>query len=139
MYPNRRELFNEIYDLIKEEYCHQVVESIPGGSAAAHKAVLTRFSRQWKKLDSSKTCLAYLARGAEKSLSCRHSLCKTCVIRDGRKDPYDPWDFMLDKCPLCQRQNTIMFSIKPYTAGIRGLSIEGDLGEDSIERILEAL
>jgi hypothetical protein len=32
-----------------------------------------------------------------------------------------------------------MFSIKPYTAGIRGLSIEGDLGEDSIERILEAL
>ena len=136
LYPNCAELFSEIYGLIKEEYIQQVNQTIHRKSAAAHRAVLASFRSRWEEMYSSKTCFACVARGAEKTLSCRHSLCELCIIRD--TDPYDLWECTPNRCILCQKPNTVTFSIKPYTAGTRGLSI-GNLKQDSIERLLEEL
>ena len=122
-------------------YCRQISENVRDSidSAAAHRAVLAQFSSHWKSIYNYKSCFACTVRGAENTLSCRHSLCDPCVMIHRRTTPLDdPWKFTLDKCPLCQGPNTIKFTIKPYTAGIRGLSIDGASGDD-IAHFLTAL
>ncbi|KAE8442176.1 hypothetical protein EG329_003764 [Mollisiaceae sp. DMI_Dod_QoI] len=44
--------------------------------------------------------------------------------------PTEPWVYALDICPWCQGVNAIPFSLKPHTAGTRGLSISGTCKED---------
>lgn len=51
----------------------------------------------------------------------------------------EPWDFILDACPLCKTSNKVKFLLKPYTAGIRALSINGDPGDVFAANFLKEL
>jgi hypothetical protein len=85
---------------------------------------------QWKSTYSNTTCLSCIARGPDNTLSCRHALCDTCVIIHGRTTLEEPWNFILEICPLCNIPNKVNFVLKPYTAGTRCLSIDGGTIQD---------
>jgi hypothetical protein len=53
--------------------------------------------------------------------------------------PEEPWNFILDTCPLCGSSNKIKFLLKPYTAGIRALGINGLPGDAFAANFLREL
>jgi hypothetical protein len=120
------DISREILREIKELYCEQVLVNLDQRTqaAASHKAVLSRFP-DWKKILDYTSCLACIAREPENTLSCKHCLCDPCIFIHGKKTRDEPWTFTLSKCPLCQYPNQIVFDLKPYTAGVRGLIIDG--------------
>ena len=97
--------------------------------ATTHKVVLSQFP-QWKSTYSNTTCLSCIARGPDNTLSCRHSLCDPCVVIHGQTTLEEPWNFILETCPLCNIPNKVNFVLKPYTAGTRCLSIDGGSLQD---------
>jgi hypothetical protein len=111
---------------VEKDFCYQVKKYFHSliEVTAIHKEMLLRFPF-WENTYSNKTCLSCLARFPEHVLSCRHSLCDTCVIIYSKTDLTDHWRFPIEHCPLCNASNTKLFAIKPYTAGNRCLSIEG--------------
>jgi hypothetical protein len=62
-----------------------------------------------------------------RALTCGHSFCESCVVIHGVPIPKDPWSFSLDTCPLCQNRQVCRIRLKPYTAGVRGLQMIGNL------------
>jgi hypothetical protein len=108
-------------------FCQQVLQNTQGmiDIAISHKTLLKTFKSTWKDLRSNTICLACMARKPEKSFDCHHSICETCTIIHGQASLDEPWIFTFNTCLLCEAPNQTRFFIKPYTAGIRCLSIEG--------------
>jgi hypothetical protein len=104
-----------------------VLQNILDGkeTALTHRQILSQFSEKWLNWYSYQHCFSCFARGPENTLSCRHSLCDTCTIIHGDTEVNDPWKFILPTCPLCSLPNLIEFRLKPYTAGVRCLSLDG--------------
>jgi hypothetical protein len=125
------ELFAQLQEKIESIFCQQVLTNIDKSidTATAHKAVLSRFP-QWKSTYSNTTCLLCIARGPDNTLSCHHSLCDPCIIIYSRTTLEEPWNFILETCPLCNNSNKVNFILKPYTAGTRCLSIDGGSSQD---------
>ncbi|KAH7303139.1 acyl transferase/acyl hydrolase/lysophospholipase [Stachybotrys elegans] len=67
---------------------------------------LAGFHQQWTAIHSDATCFCCLRRRPQFGLPCKHAVCENCVKVFGRVDENDPW-------------------VKPDTAGIRVLSIDG--------------
>ena len=130
-YLHNLELFTQIRGEVENIFCQQVSMNIDKfiDMATAHKVVLSQFP-QWKSTYSNTTCLSCIARGPDNTLSCRHSLCDTCVVIHGRTTLEEPWNFILETCPLCNIPNKVNFVLKPYTAGTRCLSIDGGSLQD---------
>lgn len=40
-------------------------------------------------------------------------------------ETHTTWNFHVDKCPLCQARNQLSHPLKPYTAGVRVLTVDG--------------
>jgi hypothetical protein len=117
---------------IKDLFCQQVLGNASEllDTAIAHKAVLSRFTEYRQKVFNNKTCLSCIARPPENNtLDCGHSLCDPCIVIHGRTVLEEPWNFILDTCPLCGTANEANFLLKPYTAGVRALAISGHPGD----------
>jgi len=127
IYGDNKVSFSEFEAAVENRFCEQVTQNTRDGkeSAMTHKVVLSQFRKAWLKLYSHTTCFSCFARKCENTLSCRHSLCDTCIIIYGLTEPNDPWKFTLPACPLCDIPNLINFKLKPYTAGVRCLSLDG--------------
>lgn len=82
-------------------------------------------NRQWSNLRSNISCLYCLRRKPEQVLSCGHSLCNTCVRIFGLGVNGVEQRFMLTGCILCQDHSSLVVSLKPPTAGVRILSVDG--------------
>ena len=91
----------------------------------SHKKLLRSLSIIWQKLYSNVTCISCLARRPENPLSCRHSFCDPCIVIHRQMYLEEPWRFVLSTCPLCEVANSTPVQIKPYTAGVRCLVMDG--------------
>lgn len=78
----------------------------------------------WGKFQSNQTCLPCLRRKPEYVLSCGHSVCDTCVRIFGCPVLGSEYTYELKSCPLCS-SGWLTVALKPPTAGVRILSIDG--------------
>lgn len=118
--------------IIKAQFCKEagVMRETFKEIWTIHKRVLGCFSSTWTKLKSNTTCLCCIVRKPNHALSCGHSLCEYCLKLNSSTTVEDSWNFEVDKCPLCHAKNSVPHSTKPYTAGIRALTIDGGTLED---------
>lgn len=77
---------------------------------------------------SNTVCLCCHLRKPEHPMDCGHAMCQTCVRTFGRIvttgiAPTDSW--RLPSCPICGTRLIMPIRIKPPTAGIRVLSVDG--------------
>ncbi len=96
-----------------------------GSSEALHRKIMASFRHEWASLRSDDTCFCCIQRRPQFGLPCGHSLCETCVRIFGRGSPVDPWLFHVDICFLCQGESDVRIRVKPDTASVRVLSIDG--------------
>lgn len=68
-------------------------------------------------------CSVCLVQSSTFTLDCRHRLCNACVARIGQES--SPWRFQLASCLLCQSQTQSPLIMKPPTAGLRVLQVDG--------------
>jgi hypothetical protein len=128
MFLHDPEMFTQVLMKVKGSFCQQALRQSRDDEEAAvsHKRLLQQFSQFWKNRFSKSTCLACVARSSkpELSLTCDHSLCETCVAIHGHTKVDDPWNFVVEICPLCTAPNSNKFPRLPPTAGVRCLSID---------------
>ncbi len=80
---------------------------------------------EWRDIKSNTTCLSCLARAPEHTLACKHALCAPCLASHGSSTSEEPWAYSITNCPFCREKNTKRFFVKPATAGVRSLIVEG--------------
>ena len=89
-----------------------------------HRGNFGSINIPWAKLQSNQTCLPCLRRKPEYVLSCGHSVCETCVRIFGRPVLGSEYTYELESCLLCS-SGWLTVALKPPTAGVRILSIDG--------------
>ena len=95
-------------------------------SSHLHIQNIRHRNRHWSPLKSNVTCIFCLTRSPEgEVLSCGHSVCCNCIRTFGLGVSGMEHTFMLTGCVLCQDNSSLTVSLKPPTAGIRVLSIDG--------------
>lgn len=117
---------------IQSAFEAQVVSARDSHTATAetHRALLLTFKQFWKSLYSSSTCYSCLLRLPQNVLTCKHSLCDSCVRIHGTSMPTECWVYAIKLCPLCHDANEVKFTLKPPTAGTRGISLSGTSKDD---------
>lgn len=101
------------------------VMQISGETAdAIHRSNLGSIDIPWANIQSNQTCLPCLRRKPEYVLSCGHSVCDTCVRIFGHPVSGSEYTYELKSCPLCS-SGWLTVALKPPTAGVRILSIDG--------------
>lgn len=107
--------------VIRKTYTSLVHSAIEKDCNVAHAGVLSDISALSDIRDASicLTCLAYIPVYA---LSCGHHFCHACLQRRNSRfeDCYRP-----PLCIICRKPNNASFIIKPITAGVRVLFLEG--------------
>ena len=78
----------------------------------------------WSNIFSNNTCLCCLRRRPEALLPCGHSLCDICLQIFGEAALDSEYTYELPACLLCAAEG-LTRSLKPPTAGVRILSIDG--------------
>jgi hypothetical protein len=121
------EVFPQVKLMLEDTFCQQVLDCFQTceDMLIVHQSLLSSFRRYWRGMFSSKSCLGCLARKPEHSLSCGHAFCDFCIIMHGRCELEEQWKFRIDKCRLCKELNSVEIFLKPYTAGVRALVIDG--------------
>ena len=125
---------------VQRLFCEQVSRNkrTSTDAATSHRAVLSQLAKFLQVEFNNKVCLSCLGRPAgDSTLDCGHSLCDSCIVIHGRR--IEEWSIALDTCPLCGMSNSISFLRKPSSAGVRVLSISGNLGEAFALSFLEEL
>jgi len=77
------------------------------------------------RLKSFECCVFCLTGPPRHVLDCGHSLCDGCVRRFGEAHRYKSSTFFIDTCTMCGASSRLDIQLKPATAGIRILSIDG--------------
>ncbi|KAL6150048.1 hypothetical protein ACJBU6_11562 [Exserohilum turcicum] len=70
-------------------------------------------------------CLACMQAEPEHKLICGHLICEKCFTCIGSCTETDPYLYKLDDCPFCSQTCKASVRVKPATAGLRVLSIDG--------------
>ncbi|EEP83048.1 predicted protein [Uncinocarpus reesii 1704] len=94
-------------------------------AVACHQENLQSQCESWKLIKTNLTCLACLHRAPERVKACGHSICDICVRRFGRSSPASKNRYLLDSCVLCLARGALTVDMKPRTAGVRMLGIDG--------------
>jgi hypothetical protein len=94
-------------------------------AAKLHSSNLKSHNLQWAQIKSNRTCLCCIRRRPEHFLDCGHSICDICVRIFGKVQGTIESQFTLRACVLCDRRVSSTIVLKPVTAGIRILSIDG--------------
>ena len=138
-FPKDKQLRSQLSDKVRAVFCQQNTSDIRNSveSSIGHRLFISQFRAIWAKMLIHDTCLTCLARRPENFLSCGHSLCDPCTIIHGSASCSEPWNISLRTCPLCNVPNIFNFVLKPYTAGIRGLTLNGGSSREAL--ILQAL
>ncbi|KAL6716956.1 hypothetical protein ACLMJK_004869 [Lecanora helva] len=94
-------------------------------AAQAHANKLKAESPQWTQLKSHRSCLFCLRRKPEHVLTCEHAICDTCTVIFGSSVLGKERRFEIDSCILCVTKGRVVADLKPRTAGVRVLSVDG--------------
>ena len=79
----------------------------------------------WRAIRTNATCLFCTSQKPEHSLACGHAMCDKCLMNFGEMVPAYDYRFSISSCLLCNRTLDLVAKIKPPTAGIRILTIDG--------------
>ena len=93
-------------------------------SAELHRSNAGHQMEYWARLKSNETCLCCLRRKPEHVSTCGHALCDVCVEIYGNAVSCQEYCYELPTCILC-KAGRLTAKIKPPTAGVRILSIDG--------------
>lgn len=80
---------------------------------------------QWGNIKSGQCCLFCLFNRPEHVLECRHSICDSCVQRLGERQYDQEHAYIMPSCVLCGTRSSLQIRLKPPTAGVRILSLDG--------------
>lgn len=94
-------------------------------AAQAHAENLVSLSPVLTSLKTHNTCLFCLRRKPEHVLTCGHAICDVCVRIYGSMIPGNESKYVISKCILCAKKGSLTTRLKPVTAGVRILSIDG--------------
>lgn len=93
--------------------------------SAGRLRVLDEFRAWLSPIKTYRSCLACLQRIPEYKFPCCHMLCEECCIDLGQRTDSDPHLFTFSDCAICKLSCDVRIRMKPATAGIRVLSIDG--------------
>jgi hypothetical protein len=126
--PNEEE-FDIIYltNAVESRFCQDANDIYDGNITALSlkKSVLLNFRGIWEGIHSNIVCFACLARKPENTLGCKHSLCDPCTLNHGSSSIQTLWTIKNNNCPLCNAKVDSIITLKPPTAGVRVLAIDG--------------
>ncbi|GIZ48196.1 hypothetical protein CKM354_001126600 [Cercospora kikuchii] len=115
--------------LVRAHLLHQFAIMQRRGQQAAdlHAKNLTATSGQvrWSRFVSNRTCFYCFAHAPEHVLDCRHAVCDACVPMWGEAMLEREHGYRLRRCGLCLQPATLTVFLKPPTAGVRVISIDG--------------
>jgi hypothetical protein len=114
---------NQVVDLI--EYHFKEKGRTYHCQARDRQAMLYEFQPWLRKIMTYRSCLACLQRIPEHKLSCGHMFCEKCCVSLGKSITRDPHSYELTQCPLCSNSCYTKVRVRPNTAGVRVLSIDG--------------
>ncbi|KAJ5047776.1 hypothetical protein J3E72DRAFT_204316 [Bipolaris maydis] len=94
------------------------------------KQSLEAFETRWQSSAAAsqklyKVCLACMQADPQHKLTCGHVVCEKCFIDMGNSPATDPYLYTLNCCPFCSQISEVTVRVKPATAGLRVLSIDG--------------
>lgn len=78
-----------------------------------------------KILVSAEICVSCLTGPPQHVLDCGHTLCELCVRRFGEPVAGEESCYFLESCAVCETRADLTIHLKPATAGIRMLNIDG--------------
>lgn len=93
-------------------------------AAAIHQSRIKASSMPWRRMYSNRTCIPCLRRRPEYSFSCGHAICDTCTQVFGTRTLGNEYEYRFDTCLICQ-DGVLQVAVKPPTAGVRIVSIDG--------------
>jgi hypothetical protein len=92
----------------------------------ARADMLSEFRVRLASLRTREACLACLTTAVpEHKLPCEHMLCESCCSELSERSVEDPSLHRIDACPLCAAKCEFLVRIRPATAGVRVLSLDG--------------
>jgi hypothetical protein len=123
--------------MIESKFCQTALASFSTYSAISdvHGHTLLSFQSSWNTLRSNVTCFSCIARHPRNVLLCGHGFCDECLMIFTAPETGNTWAFCISKCPLCQTINKTQHRIKPHTAGVRALTIDGG-GLETLEALV---
>lgn len=106
---------------------HRQSQAVRSGNTSADLRFqcLYLLSKRMATIKSNTTCLCCLTQLPEHELPCGHSLCDQCLLIFADELESAEYHFSLNSCLLCQAQIGFRARLKPPTAGVRVLSIDG--------------
>jgi hypothetical protein len=111
---------------VESRFCHNAYQIYDGETALSlQQNMLFDFRGIWESIHSSIVCFACLSRKPENTLGCQHSLCDPCTLNHGSSSTESPWTIKNNNCPLCNEKVDSTITLKPPTAGVRVLAIDG--------------
>ena len=93
-------------------------------SAELHRSNAAHQMKHCAQLKSNETCICCVRRNPEHVFTCGHALCDVCVEIYGNAVLGQEYCYDLPTCILCEA-GRLTAKIKPPTAGVRILSIDG--------------
>lgn len=87
--------------------------------------MLNEFQPWLSRLKTYRSCLACLQRVPEHKFPCDHMFCEACCTDLGQCFDKDPHLYEFVQCPLCEFSCDVSIRVRPVTAGIRVLSVDG--------------
>jgi len=89
-----------------------------------HQDKVRSLDINWTPFKSNQTCYYCLRRTSEHPLSCEHVICDVCVRNVGYETSTFDSQYRIDACLFC-RTGKLIVGLRPSTAGLRILSIDG--------------
>ncbi|KAH7132983.1 hypothetical protein EDB81DRAFT_888099 [Dactylonectria macrodidyma] len=94
-------------------------------AVALHAKYYHKYQDQWLSLRTRNTCLLCIQRDPQYELPCRHSICEHCVRVFGHTSEEGPRFFAVLHCFLCGADAGLHVRVRPPTAGVGVLCIDG--------------
>ena len=125
IYGDQR-LVQQYNDLIRDKLITFHSDMLRSSESAirVHRNTIGSLDMDWNKLKSNETCLYCLRRPPENHLSCEHAICDICVRRVGEETSLFDCQYQINACLLCHT-GQLLVGLKPLTAGLRILSVDG--------------
>lgn len=104
---------------------HNFVQRTKTLSTNPRAKLLAEFQPWLAARKPHRLCLACIQADPEHQLKCGHLICERCFASVSSWVERDPHLYKLEHCPFCSQSCQAAVRVKPATAGLRVLSIDG--------------